>query len=161
MQPPDQFGGGTGWQHRPVRVPALEPAISGSAGPSWPDEAGQGPVPQPRPATDDPAAAGAAAGAQAGPPAGGGKASGGQAGGWTRWERKPVSSSKLGMREWVRTAIAVGFSLWLLLVLILGYLASTTGHWKNSSDWFQAALPATVSLLGSALGFYYGERRQK
>jgi hypothetical protein len=56
-------------------------------------------------------------------------------------------------------AIALSFVGCFGLVLWLGYRATATGHWQNSSEWFQAALPATVSLLGSALGFYYGEKR--
>jgi hypothetical protein len=56
-------------------------------------------------------------------------------------------------------AIALSFVACFGLVLCLGYLATGTPHWQNSSEWFQAALPATVSLLGSALGFYYGEKR--
>ncbi|HET7014121.1 MAG TPA: hypothetical protein VFI65_09425 [Streptosporangiaceae bacterium] len=56
-------------------------------------------------------------------------------------------------------AIALSFVSCFGLVLCLGFLATGTRHWQNSSEWFQAALPATVSLLGSALGFYYGEKR--
>jgi hypothetical protein len=56
--------------------------------------------------------------------------------------------------------IALAFVFCFALVLGLGFLATGTRHWQNSGEWFQAALPATVSLLGSALGFYYGDKRQ-
>ena len=77
------------------------------------------------------------------------------------WRREGSSPRTAGIRSigWVRMVIALSFVICFGLVLYLGYRATGTGHWQNSSEWFQAALPATVSLLGSALGFYYGDKR--
>ena len=77
------------------------------------------------------------------------------------WSREGSSPRTAGIRSigWVRMAIALSFVVCFGLVLCLGFAATGTRHWQNSSEWFQAALPATVSLLGSALGFYYGEKR--
>lgn len=77
------------------------------------------------------------------------------------WRREDSSPRNAGVRSigWVRMAIALSFVACFGLVLCLGFLATGTGHWQNSGEWFQAALPATVSLLGSAIGFYYGEKR--
>ena len=78
------------------------------------------------------------------------------------WRRERVTPKAAGFKSknWVRMIIALAFVLCFAFVLYLGYLATGSRHWQNSSEWFQAALPATVSLLGSALGFYYGDKRQ-
>jgi hypothetical protein len=77
------------------------------------------------------------------------------------WQREQVTPKAAGLKttDSVRRYLAVAFVGCFVLVLGLGYLATATGHWQNSGEWFQAALPATVSLLGSALGFYYGDKR--
>jgi len=75
--------------------------------------------------------------------------------GAARWSRKDRSVRP----AFVRMAIAFSFVICFGLVLYLGFRATGSDHWRNTSEWFQAALPATVSLLGSALGFYYGDKR--
>lgn len=77
------------------------------------------------------------------------------------WRREGSSPRTAGIRSIgsVRMVIALCFVICFGLVLYLGYCSTGTRHWQNSSEWFQAALPATVSLLGSALGFYYGDKR--
>jgi hypothetical protein len=122
---------GTGWEHRPVAPDELDDPRGPTGDPGQPD---------------------------------------GSYGNWRRtevppeafsWRREDSSPRNAGVRSigWVRMAIALSFVGCFALVLGLGYWATVTGHWRNSSEWFQAALPATVSLLGSAIGFYYGERR--
>jgi hypothetical protein len=103
-------------------------------------------------------------------PTGSSDLQGGRYGNWRRseippeafnWSREGSSPRTAGIRSigWVRMVIALSFVICFGLVLYLGYRATGTKHWQNSSEWFQAALPATVSLLGSALGFYYGDKR--
>jgi len=42
--------------------------------------------------------------------------------------------------------------LWPFLFILLN------GNWENTKEWLTIALPAITGLLGSAMGFYFGQR---
>jgi hypothetical protein len=57
--------------------------------------------------------------------------------------------------------ILVGFFAALLaLTIVLAYGSPLFGQtWAQIMQWFQVILPVETVLLGSAVGFYFGNRR--
>jgi uncharacterized PurR-regulated membrane protein YhhQ (DUF165 family) len=57
--------------------------------------------------------------------------------------------------------ILVGFFAALLaLTIVLTYGSSLFGqNWAQIMQWLQVILPVETVLLGSAVGFYFGQRR--
>jgi hypothetical protein len=43
--------------------------------------------------------------------------------------------------------------------LAVGALAVFTGHWTDAEEYLKVTLPATIGILGSAIGFYFGAHR--
>jgi hypothetical protein len=46
----------------------------------------------------------------------------------------------------------------LLLSLVIPAIPKIPGDWSHAKEWLQIALPATTALLGSAMGFYFGQK---
>jgi len=59
-------------------------------------------------------------------------------------------------QERVRGRLAIGFGVIFAAVLLLPLLF--IDDWANAQEWLQATLPAVTGLLGSAMGFYFGQR---
>jgi hypothetical protein len=57
--------------------------------------------------------------------------------------------------------ILVAFFAGLLaLTIVLAYGSPLLGqNWTQTMQWFQVILPVETVLLGSAVGFYFGNRR--
>lgn len=59
----------------------------------------------------------------------------------------------------------LAFTIILLLIfgfqLIIGAIALFVGPdtWSNAQDYLRVTLPATLGVLGSAIGFYFGSQR--
>jgi len=62
----------------------------------------------------------------------------------------------LDKQERVRGWLAIGFGVIFAAVLLLPLLF--IDDWANAQEWLQAALPAVTGLLGSAMGFYFGQK---
>ena len=60
-----------------------------------------------------------------------------------------------------RDIILVGFFAGLLaLTIVLVYLGPLSGQsWAQTMQWLQVILPVETLLLGSTVGFYFGNRR--
>jgi hypothetical protein len=43
--------------------------------------------------------------------------------------------------------------------LVVGALAVFVGSWAEAEEYLKVTLPATISVLGSAIGFYFGSQR--
>jgi hypothetical protein len=59
-------------------------------------------------------------------------------------------------------ALMAGISLLLVFVtVIMAWVSTWAFHsdWSNAESWLQAVLPAETAIVGSAIGFYFGERR--
>jgi hypothetical protein len=73
--------------------------------------------------------------------------------------RTPVSVRIFSV-ELVRASLAL-FSLALLIAtVVLAWLSTRGTHWQNADKWLQIVLPAETAILGSALGFYFGDRKR-
>lgn len=59
-------------------------------------------------------------------------------------------------QERTRGLLAIGFTLIFAGVLFVPLIV--IDNWTDSKEWLQSALPAVTALLGSALGFYFGQR---
>lgn len=62
--------------------------------------------------------------------------------------------------ELVRSALALLFAAIFLLTIVLSYLHLKGATWTHAKDWLQLLLPAETALIGSATGFYFGQRRK-
>jgi hypothetical protein len=64
-------------------------------------------------------------------------------------------------REDARLVFTVVMLLVFGLQLLVGGIAVFVGpeSWGNAQDYLRITLPATVALLGSAIGFYFGSQR--
>jgi hypothetical protein len=58
----------------------------------------------------------------------------------------------------LRGLLALGFLLLLTLTVVLSFFRTSTAGWKDTTQWLQLMLPAETALLGSATGFYFGNR---
>jgi len=61
-------------------------------------------------------------------------------------------------QEWTRSWLALILVALLAAVVLLPLLFVYLDRWDPVKEWFQAALPAIVGLVGSAMGFYFGTR---
>jgi len=61
--------------------------------------------------------------------------------------------------ELVRAALALLFSAIFLLTIILSFVHLSTADWTDTKEWLQALLPAETALIGSATGFYFGQKK--
>jgi hypothetical protein len=64
-------------------------------------------------------------------------------------------------REDARLAFTVVMLLIFAAQLLLGGIAVFVGpeSWNNAQDYLRVTLPATLGVLGSAIGFYFGSQR--
>ncbi len=64
-------------------------------------------------------------------------------------------------REDARLAFTVILLLIFGFQLIIGAIALFVGPdtWNNAQEYLRVTLPATLGVLGSAIGFYFGSRR--
>lgn len=82
-------------------------------------------------------------------------------------EEKPqdfqlISKRTLVYQEIIRGVVTLVFVL--ILAAVLGFAAwaslnADQDHWKRVSDLLQIILPVLTTLLGSALGFYFGAKK--
>jgi len=72
-------------------------------------------------------------------------------------EQRPVEQQ----REDARLAFTIVMLLLFGVQLLLGGIAVFVGpeSWNNAQDYLRVTLPATLGLLGSAIGFYFGSQR--
>ena len=63
-------------------------------------------------------------------------------------------------QENVRGRLAQGLTIIFAVVLILPFVLHmfSPDSWDNAQEWLQVTLPAITGLLGSAMGFYFGQR---
>jgi len=63
--------------------------------------------------------------------------------------------------EVIRALLAVIFALFLLIVIIWGFINARGGPdiWKPTKELLELLLPAVTALLGSAVGFYFGTQK--
>jgi hypothetical protein len=43
--------------------------------------------------------------------------------------------------------------------LLIGGIAVFTGSWASAEEYLKLTVPATIGVLGSAIGFYFGSQR--
>jgi len=73
--------------------------------------------------------------------------------------RTPYSVREVST-ELVRASLAL-LSLFLLIAtVVLAWLSVGDQEWADAEKWLQIVLPAETAILGSALGFYFGDRRR-
>lgn len=70
-----------------------------------------------------------------------------------------VAGKRFG-REAVRAGLALISLVLVAATVIMGWISSGGEHWDNAQQWLQAVLPAETAIVGSALGFYFGDKRQ-
>lgn len=69
--------------------------------------------------------------------------------------------ANLKVQEFVRASIAFAFVAILFFTVILAFQnVDDDNAWVNTKELLQVLLPAETALLGSAVGFYFGSRRQ-
>jgi hypothetical protein len=63
--------------------------------------------------------------------------------------------------EAMRGLLALIFTSLLFLVVVAGFIATYIGSevWTRTTDLLDILLPVVTSLLGSAVGFYFGTQR--
>jgi hypothetical protein len=63
--------------------------------------------------------------------------------------------------EAMRGLLALIFTALLFVVVAMGFLATYLGSevWSRTTDLLDVLLPVVTSLLGSAVGFYFGTQR--
>jgi hypothetical protein len=62
--------------------------------------------------------------------------------------------------ERTRAAIALALTGLLIATVLLAFFWLDGSSWKNAKELLQIVVPVEVSLLGSALGFYFGSQTQ-
>lgn len=75
--------------------------------------------------------------------------------------RPPVETVKAKLeaqREWMRAILAILFVALLALVVIWSFIRAS--NWNQTADLLDRLLPAITALLGSAIGFYFGTKRE-
>jgi len=73
-------------------------------------------------------------------------------------EKASITPIELG-QEWIRGFLAIAFAIVFTAVVLLPLTFIDT--WPEAREWLQAALPAVTALLGSAMGFYFGQRNTR
>jgi hypothetical protein len=63
------------------------------------------------------------------------------------------------MQELVRSGLALLLAVLLGLTIIWSFLSVGEGKWADTKELLQLLLPAETALLGSAVGFYFGSRK--
>ena len=64
------------------------------------------------------------------------------------------------METWGDITLVGFFALLLALTIVLAYGSPLFGqNWVQIMQWLQVILPVETVLLGSAVGFYFGNRR--
>jgi hypothetical protein len=71
---------------------------------------------------------------------------------------KPLSRS-LAFEEFVRGGMAYALVALLFITIILGFLGTATHYWANTKAMLQIAIPIETTLLGSAIGYYFGAKK--
>ncbi len=67
---------------------------------------------------------------------------------------------RLIFQEAVRASLAFTFAGILVVTIVFAFLNVNSSSWTNTKELLQLLLPAEMALLGSAVGFYFGARRQ-
>jgi chromate transport protein ChrA len=69
--------------------------------------------------------------------------------------------TRLRVTEVIRAVLAFIFAVFLLIVIVWGFLNTRGGHevWTATKELLQLLLPAITALLGSAVGFYFGTQK--
>lgn len=62
-------------------------------------------------------------------------------------------------REDARQAFTIVMLFIFAAQLAVGALAVFFGDWTNAEEYLKVTLPATIGILGSAIGFYFGSQR--
>jgi len=73
-------------------------------------------------------------------------------------DRASITGIELG-QEWIRGFLAIAFAAVFTAVVLIPLAFIDT--WPEAREWLQAALPAVTALLGSAMGFYFGQRNTR
>ena len=64
------------------------------------------------------------------------------------------------METWGDITLVGFFAFLLALTIVLAYGSPLFGqNWTQIREWLQVILPVETVLLGSAVGFYFGNRR--
>jgi hypothetical protein len=64
------------------------------------------------------------------------------------------------METWGDITLVGFFAILLALTIVLAYGSPPFGqNWVQIREWLQVILPVETVLLGSAVGFYFGNRR--
>lgn len=58
-----------------------------------------------------------------------------------------------------RMLLALLFAFLFGATVVLAYLGAQGAHWDTTQKWLQVVLPAETAVLGSAVGFYFGARK--
>jgi len=68
---------------------------------------------------------------------------------------------RFAVQEFVRASIAFAFVGLLFFTVVWAFrYVDDDAAWVNTKELLQVLLPAETALLGSAVGFYFGSRRQ-
>jgi hypothetical protein len=73
--------------------------------------------------------------------------------------REGGREQRLLSEELVRGALAIAFTVVLIITVVFSFLHSSKADWPQTKELLQLLLPAETALLGSAVGFYYGSRK--
>ena len=72
---------------------------------------------------------------------------------------KPKLSEKrerLVSQEAMRAILVIAFSCIFALTLVAGFVGVFSNSWEQTKDLLQLVLPVETSLLGAAVGYYFG-----
>jgi uncharacterized membrane protein YfcA len=74
---------------------------------------------------------------------------------------REVSRPANRFREIARQFLALAFTLLTVAVVILSFRSANQAGWPEVKEWLTIVFPAVTGLLGSAVGFYFGERSRE
>jgi len=78
-------------------------------------------------------------------------------GGFTTLRDIDETGSSIPLRqEKIRGWLAIAFAA--IFAAVLAAPVYFISNWTEAQEWLQAALPAVTGLVGSAMGFYFGQR---
>jgi hypothetical protein len=73
--------------------------------------------------------------------------------------RRPGVEPIEKQREDARQAYTIFMLLIFAGQLLIGGIAVFTGSWASAEEYLKLTVPATIGVLGSAIGFYFGSQR--
>jgi hypothetical protein len=74
----------------------------------------------------------------------------------------PVTEREQRLRivpdEYVRAVLVLTFTVIFFVTLIVAFVGAYSGSWTQMKDLLHIVLPVETSLLGAAVGYYFGAR---